>query len=694
MKLIKCCKDYLGTAKLLIVLVFLLVANSNYSQNKNPYVVQADKTFKNEAYFDAIDLYKKGEVKVKDIVEKGRINFQIAECYRLDVEPAQAETYYKRAMKLKYQKDHPKLLILLADVLVEQAEYENALEYIKKYLEFYPKDDHAVKLLSTCEHFSEWVKNKTKHIIQNEKQINSEHYDYSPAWGDIDHNTIIFVSARDGSLGNGIDSRTGDSYMDLWSTTRDPGNGKWFEPQLLPNTINSKDNEGSAVLSPMGDKIYFTRCPRLKKVNLGCEIFYSERKGDSWSQSKKINLKPEGGDTLSCGHPAMDSEMKFMIFSADFPGGFGSHDLWISEYDERESNWMSPVNLGSSINTSGEEMFPYISDDGSLYFSSDGYEGFGGLDIFKSYSLGDKKWGNVENLRYPMNSSEHDYGIIFERNTDRRGVFTSSRKGTKGKDDIWNFNIPPVLFRYGVEVNNRETGDPVPGATILVRAIDTSGGIVAEYVQTTDIDGTILFNEISDGKRYIEENLIYEVECQKDSFLIRKSKFSTINMENSHIFYDAFEVQPTITATGEIIEIKIEEQILFVFDKAVLLVDTLETTLNKVNSKDSLEVLYNVLIDNPKMNIELNAHSDCRGSDDYNLELSQRRAQACVEYLITKGISVERMKAVGYGESKPIEGLECDAIEGLSTVEEQEAAHQKNRRCSFIPVYEGTPKDN
>jgi len=680
MKLLKCCKDYLGTAKLLIVLAFLLVANSNYSQNKNPYIVQADKTFKNEGYFDAIDLYKKGEVKVKDIVEKGRINFQIAECYRLDVEPAQAETYYRRAMKLKYQKDHPKLLILLSDVLVEQGEYENASEFVKKYLEFYPKDDHAIKLLSTCEHFSEWVKNKTKHIIQNERQINSEHYDYSPAWGDIDHNTIIFVSARDGSLGNGIDSRTGDSYMDLWSTNRD-NNGKWSEPQLLPNTINSKDNEGPSVLSPMGDKIYFTRCPRLKKVNLGCEIFYSERKGDSWSQSEKINLKPEGGDTLSCGHPAMDSEMKFMIFSADFPGGYGLHDLWISEYDERESNWMSPVNLGASINTSGEEMFPYISDDGSLYFSSDGYEGFGGLDMFRSYSTGDKKWGNVENLRYPLNSPEHDFGIILERNTDRRGVFTSSRKGTRGHDDIFNFNIPPILFKYGVEVNNRETGDPVPGATIIVTAIDTTGGIVAEYVQTTDIDGTILFNEISDGKRYIEENLIYEVECQKDSFLIRKSKFSTINMEKSHIFYDAFEVQPV----GEGVTAIDFPEVQYALNKAELLVDTLEITLDKINSKDSLDYLYNTLIDNPTIVIELQAHTDCRGGDDYNQKLSQRRAQSCVDYLVSKGIPSERMKAVGYGEKTPrMKGLECDVISELSTNEEQEAAHQKNRRTQFI----------
>ncbi len=153
-----------------------------------------------------------------------------------------------------------------------------------------------------------------------------------------------------------------------------------------------------------------------------------------------------------------------------------------------------------------------------------------------------------------------------------------------------------------MEVTNSETGDPVPGATVKVTAIDTSGGIRDEFVQTTDIDGTILFNEISKGKRYIEHDLIYEVECQKDSFLVRKSKFSTFNLEDNKTFYDPFEVQPTITATGEI---KIKEQILFVFNKAELLVDTLETTLNKVNSKDSLEVLYNILIDNPKISIEL-----------------------------------------------------------------------------------------
>ena len=680
---------FLKTTKPLLTLIFFMSLWCGYSQSKNPFVIQADLNFKNEAYFDAIDLYKKGEVKEKDIEEKGRINFQIAECYRLDVEPDQAETYYKRALKLKYQKNHPKIYILLADVLVEEGEYESAAENIKKYLEIFPNDKHANILLKSCEHYAEGVRNNTKHLIQNERQINSEHYDYSPAWGDISHNTIVFVSARDGSNGDGIDSRTGDSFMDLWFTTRD-NNGKWSEPQLLPNSINSKDNEGPSVLSPSGDEIYFTRCPRMKKVDLGCAIFYSKRKGDSWTQAKMIKLKPEDADTLSCGHPAMDSEMKIMIFAADFPGGYGMHDLWISEYDPREESWMTPVNLGPEINSIADEMFPYLSDNGDLYFSSDSYEGFGGLDMFKAKKVGDNKWSDLENLRYPLNSNEHDFGIILERNTDRRGLFSSSRDGTKGHDDIFNFNIPPVLLKYYVEVTNSETGDPVPGATIKVTTIDTSGGIRDEFVKTTDVDGTILFNEISKGKRYIKHDLIYEVECQKDSFLVRKSKFSTFNLEDNKTFYDPFEVQPVSEKAIDFPEVQ------YALDKAELLVDTLQASDRKINSKDSLDFLYTTLIDNPSIVIELQAHTDCRGGDDYNQKLSQRRAQSCVDYLIFKGIPTERMKAVGYGEAKPkMEGLECDAISNLSTEEEQEAAHQKNRRTQFIVLnFDYVSKDN
>ena len=660
--------------------LIFIIAFSSYSAQKN-FISDADVKFDNEAYFSAIDLYKKGEVKEKDIKEKGRINFQLAECYRYSVEPAQAQTYYQRAIKLKYHEKDASIYLLLADVLKEQGEYQTALENIKKYLELNAEDTKATEALESCEKAIEWKENPTKHMIQNEILINSDHYDFSPTWGDKKHNVLIFASAREGSTGDGIDARTGESFMDLWSTTRD-NNGKWSEPQLLPNSINTKDNEGPAVLSSKGDQIFFTRCPREKKINLGCEIFHAEKKGNSWTQAEKVQLKPEGADTLSCGHPAINSTMRYMIFSADFPGGYGGKDLWISEYDKREDSWLSPTNLGADINTDGDEMFPYLSDNNTLYFSSNGYIGLGGLDVFKAESTGDKTWDNAENLKYPINSPEHDFGIIFERGSDKRGYITSSRVdlGGKGKDDLYNFNLPEIQFSLSVFVSNKESNLQIPGVTIKVTGIDTStaGGIVSEYVQTTDGEGKAIFEEISKGKRYILKDMVYEIEVEKDSFLVARNQISTINEENSKRFLEEVYLIPIVDESGEAAVIDFPE-VQYALDKAELLID------ENVSSEDSLDFLYATLLDNPNIVIELQAHTDCRGSDKYNKKLSQRRAQSCVDYLISKGIPKERMVPVGYGEDRPrMEGLECGAIDKLSTKEEQEAAHQKNRRTQFI----------
>lgn len=673
------------------IMTFISVYNYQVSAQKN-FVLDADVNFDNEKYFTAIDLYKKGEVKVKDIQEKGRINFQIAECYRVSVEPEQAQTYYERAIKLKYQKDHPEVFLLLSDVFKEQGEYDLAVENINKYLEIKPDDNSAKESLASCEKAVKWKNNPTKHLIQDEVLLNSDHYDYSPTWGDKKHNVLIFASARDGSTGSDIDARTGESFSDLWTTTRD-NNGKWSEPQLLPDQINTKDNEGSAILSSKGDEIFFTRCPTKPKFNLGCEIFHAEVKGNSWTQAEKVQLKPEGADSLSCGHPAINSSMRFMIFSADFPGGSGGKDLWMSEYDKREDTWMTPTNLGSGINTVGDEMFPYLAEDGNLYFSSNGYAGLGGLDIFKAPNTGDKSWGEPENMQWPINSPEHDFGIIFERGSDKRGYLSSSRDdlGGKGKDDIYNFNLPDIQFSLSVFVSNKESGEAVPGVTIKVIGIDTSvaGGIVAEYAQTTDSEGKFIFEEISKGKRYINKEMVYQIEVEKDSFLVARNQISTIGLENSKRFLEEVILQPVVNEeTGEAIVIDFPE-VQYAYNKAELLVD------ENVNSQDSLDYLYSTLTENPTIIIELQAHTDCRGKDAYNKKLSQRRAQSCVDYLVTKGIPKERMVPVGKGEEEPrAKGLECNTISTLSTKEEKEAAHQKNRRTQFkVLSFDYQPKE-
>jgi peptidoglycan-associated lipoprotein len=663
------------------VFVVVLLFNLNNSTAQKNFTVEADAKFANEAYYSAIDLYKKADVKAKNNpAEKARICFQLAECYKLLVEPEQAQTYYNRCVLLKYQQKEPLVLLRLAEVLMEQGEYSEAELNIKSYIEIVSDNEYANDLLESCKKAVEWTESPTKHLIQDEVLINSDHYDYSPTWGDKKHNVLIFASAREGSTGDGVDARTGESFMDLWTTTRD-NNGKWGEPQLLSNAINTADNEGSAILTKKGDEIFFTRCPREKKVDLGCEIFHSELKGNNWTKANKIQLKPEGADTLSCGHPAINSSVTYMIFSADFPGGLGGKDLWLSEYDKREDSWLDPVNLGDQINTANDEMFPYLSDKGVLYFSSNGHQGLGGLDIFKAEEISDKSWGNVENLKFPLNSPEHDFGILFETGTDKRGFLSSSRHdlGGKGKDDLYNFNLPDIQFALSVFVSNKETGDPVPGVTIKLTGIDTTvaGGIVSEVVKTTDAEGKFIFEEISRSKRYILKDKVYQIEVEKDSFLVASNQITTYGLENSKRFLEEVFLQPVVTESGEALVIDFPE-VQYALNKAELLVS------ENVNSKDSLDFLYATLIENPSIIIELQAHTDCRGSDSYNKKLSQRRAQSCVDYLVTKGIPKERMVPVGYGEDSPRgEGLECNTISKLSTKEEQEAAHQKNRRTQF-----------
>jgi len=656
--------------KLILCLTAVFYLSVLGTSQKN-FAKEADNAFMNESFYSAIELYKKAEVKEKKPAEKARINFQIAECYRMMVEPAQAQTFYKRSVMLKYDKEHPELYIYLADVLKEQGDYKSAEENYNNFLAIDPNSVLAKEGAESCKKAIEWTDEPTKHFIQNEIQINTDHYDYSSAWGDKKHETIIFSSSREGSTGEAVDMRTGESYMDLWSSTRD-NKGKWGEPMPLPLTINTEDNEGASVLNKKGDQMFFTRCPREKKTNIGCDIFTAKKQGDGWKKAELLVLKPDGADSLSCGHPTIDMTGTLMIFASDLPGGFGGKDLWYTEFNKRDKVWGEPTNLGATINTSGDEMFPHLTDKKVLYFSSTGHPGMGGLDIFKAENSGDKVWENIENLRYPLNSAEHDFGIIFERGSDeRRGFFTSNRDGGKGKDDLYSFNLPDILFSLVVYVTNKEDNEPVAGVTVSLKGDDGS-----EVVRTTDAEGKLVFEE-EGKKRFILKETSYNLEVSKDEYLAATNTISTKGEEKSKRFLEEVFLQPVVNEVGEAIVIDFPE-VQYAYDKWDLLVD------ERINSQDSLDYLFNTLTQNPNIVIELQAHTDCRGSSRYNKDLSQKRAQSCVDYLISKGIPADRMVPVGYGESTPrADGLECKSIDKMGTKEEQEAAHQRNRRTQF-----------
>jgi peptidoglycan-associated lipoprotein len=368
-------------------------------------------------------------------------------------------------------------------------------------------------------------------------------------------------------------------------------------------------------------------------------------------------------ENTTAGHPALTVDETHIVFASDMPGGMGGRDLWIAPFDKASMTAGTPVNLGPSINTKGDEMFPFIRQNGALYFASSGLIGMGGMDNFVAESNGENTWGNVENLGAPINSIGHDFGIIWEGDSER-GYFSSDRNGGKGKDDIYSFNLPPLLFALDGVVYDKDTQQPVSEATIKV--IGSDG---ASFEASTDAGGAFSFAEKGE-ERYINPETNYSIEVSKPDYLVAKDQISTVGIPESTTFLKEYFI--TFTAPDKAIEFP---EVRYAYNKAELQVN------DEVNSLDSLDFLFNVLSDNPTIIIELQAHTDSRGKDPYNKDLSQRRAESCVEYLSSKGIPTERMVAKGYGEGKL--RISDKQIAALATEEEKEAAHQKNRRTEF-----------
>ena len=633
---------------------------------------EADNAFENEAYFEAIDFYKKAYSKESGADEKARMLFQIAESYRMILDYDQQVIWYNKALKAQFE--DPAAYLYLAQAYHRQGDFTQAIEYYERYKDAAPDGYKAEIGIEQCELAKDFRDNPTRYIVQNEILLNSAEYDFAPGWATEDFSTIYFGSSRQGAQVMEIDMRTGESFQDIFFTTRDQ-KGKWSEPERLTYRINTIHNEATPRLTGTFDMMLFTRCESTKDENNGCDIMLSRKVDNSWSTSQVLEVKnDQSTDLTTAGHPTLSNDEKYIIFSSDMPGGKGGKDLWIAPFDKASMTVGEAVNLGDAVNTTGNEMFPFVRKDGTLYFASDGHIGMGGLDIFSAESSGDNSWGNVENLRAPINSIGHDFGIIWEGDSER-GYFTSDRNGGKGKDDIYSFNLPPLLFALEGVVYDKDSQQPVPEATIKVIGSDGSS-----FESMSDAGGAFTFAEKGE-ERYINPETNYSIEVSKTDYLVAKDQISTVGITESTTFLKEYFI--TFTAPDIAIEFP---EVRYAYNKAELQVN------DEVNSLDSLDFLYNVLVDNPTIIIELQAHTDSRGQNAYNLDLSQRRAESCVQYLASKGIPDERMVAKGYGETRL--RITDRQISGMGTEEEKEAAHQKNRRTEFTVLsFDYIPKE-
>ncbi|MFZ1664194.1 MAG: OmpA family protein [Flavobacteriales bacterium] len=662
--------------KLMACAMFILAAASG-AMAQSKQAEEADDAFKKGFFYNSIELYKKAYTTEKQASEKAVLIYKVAEAYRALGDAENAEVWYEKANKAQYP--DPITYYRIGEALKEQGKYADAIVAYNKYKEKNPGDMRADASLASCKQAQAWEEAPSRYKVDPEVLLNSTEYDFSAAFSDMKNSDVVFASSRPASTGTETDGIVGESFTDLFSSSRDKL-GKWSEPVRLPPAVNTPAHEGSATFNSKRNMMYFTRCPHEKKKAFGCDIWMTKKVGNDYSAPEMLNLRPQQdkNDTsiVTIGHPTLSKDDGMLVFSSNMKGGQGGKDLWKVMLGAGGLPTGQIANLGKDINTPKDEMFPFMRDNGNLYFASNAPGGMGGMDIYMAEKTGDGTWGHMENLKYPVNSSGDDFSIIFD-GAEERGYFTSDRPGGKGEDDIWRFYVPDMVFALQGTAVDKETGEPLTDAKIEVVGTDGSS-----FTTLADADGKFSFEE--NGKdRYIKENTSYTVRATKDNYLVVNDQITTVGLTESTTFVKEYLLQPVNP------------------DKAIALPEVqfdLGSAALRPEGKDSLQTLYQTLVDNPTIIIELAAHTDSRGSDKANITLSQNRAQSCVNYLVSKGIDPARMVAKGYGETRL--RITDAEIAKMATTEEKEAAHQKNRRVEFtvksfgyVPT-EGAPGSN
>ncbi len=651
-------------SKLIVFVGFLIVAMPQVQAQNRKYT-KAYEAYNAREYNKAIDLFKNAYEDITDKKAKTEIVFHIAECYRKTNEPRKAALWYSKAISKKYE--DPIAVLYYADMLKMNGEYEEAKVQYSAYKDLVPADSRATDGIESCDLALEWMEYPNGYTVTEMRFLNSKQNDYAPAFGREDYRVIYFTSSREEASGKTEHGGTGQAFSDIFSSTMDR-KGKWSSPVPLSEDINSEFEEGAPVLNADYTKMYFTRCQMSNNKALGCGIYESSLRNNEWGKAESLKLVE---DSVLAAHPAISADELTLYFVSDMegsipgPDGKPSSDIWKVTRSSVNDDWSEPENLGEPINTSGIEAFPYVHPDGTFYFSSNGHVGMGGLDIYKASKGTDGKWV-IENLRYPMNSQSDDFGICFESSREA-GYFSSSRKGSS--DDIYAFLLPPLKFNITGIVKDEKTDEPIEKA--LIKSIGSDGLTVETR---TDEEGAFKF--------MLKPGTDYVFLAKRDDYLQGKERETTKNLEKSTDFTTTIYMAPIdkpITV----------ENIFFDFASADL----------RPESMVSLDGLVETLNDNPNITIELSSHTDARGDDEFNLDLSQKRAQSVVDYLISKDIPADRLVPKGYGETQPkiVDRRDHDAYpfleEGqeltedfINTIEDedlQEVAHFLNRRTEF-----------
>lgn len=600
---------------LYILLIFILLSACGTPERS---IKRGDAAMAIGEYCEAAAQYKKGYSRIPptDRKRRGEVAYKMGDAFRRYGNTARALGAFRNAAR--YGQNDTLTQFYIGELLRMQGDYRGAEKAYQTYLDSFPSDERARQMLQSLSEAISIKERGSAYTVKMETMFSGSRSDYAPAYNGDEATTLYFSTTRPAVTGSDLSGITGMKPGDIYMVRKDE-KGKWKAPEPVEGGLNTENDEGATAFSSDGKTMYLTVCRTDPQYPRMAEIWTSQRADAGWGKPAALKIT---ADTLSSyAHPAPSPDGRWLYFTSDMPGGYGGTDLWRARMDAHGVG--SIENLGPEINTEGNECFPAFRPSGELYFSSDGRTpSLGGLDLYRAKQDTITEHWTVVHLPAPMNSPADDFGITFE-GWHNRGYFSSNRStGGRGWDKIYSFSYPEVLQTVKGWVYEQD-GYELPEALVY-----------------------IVGNDGTNEKLSVKSDGSFEMAVTPGvDYLLLATCKGYLNFRNN-LHADSLEVEHQHVLQFPLPSINVPvlvRNVFYEFDKADL---TPESTA-------ALDRLTNMLKENPNVTIELAAHCDYRGNDDYNLRLSQRRAESVVRYLTEHGIEAERLTAKGYGETVP-----------------------------------------
>lgn len=608
---------------------------------------QADEAFQHRQYSIALEEYRK--VLSGKIKNRSEISYKIAECYRYLGNYVEALQWYERARKEGYTESH--LLYHQAAILMKLGNYDEAERVVNELRSLMPHDKSVIQMTQQIKFAQKKPEMPPIYSIQPVTALNTPYSDYglSPL-----KNRFVFTSSRLDHKYEPIYTFDGQGFSDLYEVSYHTKDKTWTKPVKI-HALSSPYNDGNFSYCEKTNTAYITQCSQKLGKSTICKIYESkyDEIAHTWSVPQPIVTSLP--DNTDMAHPAISADGQYLFFCSRKEDGRGGSDIWVMQHNGK--HWDHPQNLGEHVNTELDEMFPFLLNDTTLYFASEGHEGYGGLDLFYSLKR-NGTWTKPVNLRAPFNSSADDFSLIFLTGKNE-GYFSSDRPGGAGSDDIYHFFLTPITLTVTGKVTDIDTRHSIKGATIILTSEE--GNTDTTY---TNADGVYEF--------LLDKNKNYKINAIYPGYFGDSKKLSTIGEMYSKEFS---------AATGHNYDFAIKK-----IPKEEIRIDDIYYDYNsyalREESKPNLDKLVKLLEDTPDAIIQINSHTDERGGFKYNMELSENRARSVVLYLIEKGIDPARLSSKGYGYTMPV-------VKNAKTEEE----HQLNRRTTFKVINQSSSDD-